>query len=151
MLTERNLIYFDPFYFKNGNACKPKYCVVLKVDSNKSVLASLPTRKDSIPVANSGVNGCVNMPNINLNCFVCQEDYEVLETSVDGDDYLTFPTLTHLYGHQLDVYEESYFDIYSKEGIDYEIIGKIRQDVYDEMIKCFKGGASVKRKFRKIL
>jgi hypothetical protein len=49
MIEERNLIYFDPFYFKNGNTAKPKYFVVLKQLGSKSVLASLPTRKDNIP------------------------------------------------------------------------------------------------------
>jgi hypothetical protein len=30
MFDEGTIIYFDPFYFKNGNAAKPKYFVVLK-------------------------------------------------------------------------------------------------------------------------
>jgi hypothetical protein len=28
MLEEGNIIYFDPFYFKNGNTAKPKYFLV---------------------------------------------------------------------------------------------------------------------------
>jgi len=30
MLEEGNIIYFDPFYFKNGNTAKRKYFIVLK-------------------------------------------------------------------------------------------------------------------------
>ena len=49
MFETGTIIYFAPFYFKNGNTAKPKYFVVLKNIENKSVIASLPTRKDSIP------------------------------------------------------------------------------------------------------
>jgi hypothetical protein len=28
--TEANIIYFEPFYFKNGNTAKEKYLLVLK-------------------------------------------------------------------------------------------------------------------------
>lgn len=46
MLEEGNIIYFTPFYFKNGKStAKPKYFIVLKANvDNKGVLASLPTR-----------------------------------------------------------------------------------------------------------
>jgi hypothetical protein len=49
VFEEGNIIYFDPFYFKNGNTAKPKYFVVLKNFNKNSILASLPTRKDTIP------------------------------------------------------------------------------------------------------
>ena len=70
MLEEGNILYFDPFYFKNGNPAKPKYFVVLKNIDNNSILASLPTSKDSIPEKEEIENGCVELPNINFNCFV---------------------------------------------------------------------------------
>lgn len=50
MFEEGNIIYFDPFYFKNGNTAKSKYFIVLKnVKDSNTILASLPTRRDSIP------------------------------------------------------------------------------------------------------
>lgn len=49
MLSEGNIIYFSPFYFKNGNTSKNKYFLVLKYIENDIVIASLPTRKDSVP------------------------------------------------------------------------------------------------------
>lgn len=49
MYLKSNIIYFNPFYFKNGNTSKDKYFVVLNNDNDKIILASLPTRKDHIP------------------------------------------------------------------------------------------------------
>ena len=69
MFQEGSIIYFTPFYFKNGNTAKPKYFVVLKNQDDQNLLASLPTRKDNIPVRNEIQNGCLELPDINLNCF----------------------------------------------------------------------------------
>ncbi len=49
MLTQRNILYFKPFYFKNGNAAKNKYFVVLSSQNDNTVLATLPTSKDHVP------------------------------------------------------------------------------------------------------
>ena len=50
MFEEGNLLYFDPFLFKNGATPKPKFFIVLKNDINDEViLATLPTSKDHIP------------------------------------------------------------------------------------------------------
>ena len=70
MYQEGNIVYFDPFYFKNGNTAKPKYFIILKCIEKYNLVASLPTRKDSIPSTETVNHGCVELPNINLNCFV---------------------------------------------------------------------------------
>lgn len=146
MFEERNLIYFDPFYFKNGNTAKPKYFVVLKRLGNKSVLASLPTRKDNIPSTNNAESGCIELPDINLNCFVLPNNTEV----TDCGKLFTFKT--YLYGHQIDEYDIDLMqDIYPNEGSDYEILGKIKPDLFAALIDCFKNSKSVKRKYRKLL
>lgn len=49
MFEEGNILYFNPFYFENGNQPKPKYFLVLKLTEDKAVLASLPTSHDHIP------------------------------------------------------------------------------------------------------
>jgi hypothetical protein len=56
---------------------KEKYFVILKNLKGRSVLASLPTRRDNIPEKDTIENGCVELPNINLNCFVISKDVEV--------------------------------------------------------------------------
>ena len=91
------MIYFDPFYFKNGNTAKTKYFVVLKNIDNKIILASLPTRKDNIPDINVKDHGCVELPDINMNCFVISPNIVVTECR----KYFVFKT--HLYGYQIDI------------------------------------------------
>src|SRR5690554_8158991 len=71
-LKAGQIIYFTPFYFKNGrSAPKPKYFIVLKKANDKSILASLPTRKDSVPnyITSEGITGCFEHKDISFNSF----------------------------------------------------------------------------------
>jgi hypothetical protein len=146
MIEERNLIYFDPFYFKNGNTAKPKYFLILKQLSNKIIIASLPTRKDTVPSNEEVSFGCVELPDINFNCFVLQENMEVTECGK------CLPEKTFLYGHQLDEHEIDLLKVlYPNEGSDYTIIGKMKSDIFENIIKCFKSSKTVKNKFKKVL
>jgi len=146
MFEKGNIIRFDPFYFKNGNTSKPKYFVVLSVSETETVIASLPTRKDSIP-ENSEIDfGCIEIPEINLNCFVIAANKEITECGK------MFDFKTHLYGHQIDDYSISLMnEIYPNEGSDYEIWGKMKKDIFTNMVNCFKTSKSVKWKYRKLL
>lgn len=146
MFEEGTIIYFDPFYFKNGNTAKPKYFIVLKNEENFNVLASLPTRTDSIPQNKSIDNGCIELPAINLNCFVISTDLSITECGKH------FDFKTHIYGHQIDVYEIEFLrEIYPLENTDYEIWGKMKSEIFLSLIECFKNSQSVKRKFRRML
>ena len=60
MFKEGNILYFDPFYFDNGNTPKPKYFLVLKEVGGQLVLASLPTSHDHIPSNKEKVHGCID-------------------------------------------------------------------------------------------
>lgn len=146
MYTQGNIIYFDPFYFKNGNKAKEKYFVVLKTFDHKTILASLPTRKDSIPEKDVIENGCIELPDINMNCFVISPNIAVTECGKH------FDFKTHLYGYEIDSYEnESMLEIYQIEGTDYIIWGKMKKQIYDALMECFKKSKSVKRKFKVLL
>ncbi len=146
MFEEGTIIYFDPFYFKNGNTAKPKYFIVLKNQAEQNILASLPTRTDSIPQKEEIDNGCIELPLINLNCFVISKDIEVTQNGK------TFDFKTHIYGHQIDVYEiKSLEEIYPLENTDYEIWGKMKEHLFLSLIECLKNSKSVKRKYRRIL
>ena len=146
MFEEGTIIYFDPFYFKNGNTAKPKYFVVLKNHADQNILASLPTRTDSIPQKEEIENGCIELPSINLNCFV------ISDAIVVTDCGKTFDFKTHIYGHQIDVYEiDSLKEIYPIEDTDYKIWGKMKEEIFLLLIKCLKNSKSVKRKYQKIL
>lgn len=146
MYSEGNIIYFDPFYFKNGNKSKEKYFVVLKTTEDKTILASLPTRKDSIPDKDVIENGCIELPDINMNCFVISPNIEVTECGKH------FDFKTHLYGYEIDSYETKLMlEIYQVEGSDYVIWGKMKNDIFSSMILCFRNSQSVKRKFKYLL
>jgi hypothetical protein len=146
MLEERNIIRFDPFYFKNGNTAKPKFFLVLKKSEFKTVIASLPTRKDTIPASEIVSQGCIEIPEINLNCFVIPKNVGLTECGK------MFDFQTFLYGHQLDDYSiESIYEIYPNEGSDYELWGKMKQEIFDNLISCFKTSKTVKWKYRKLL
>ena len=146
MFKAGNIIYFTPFYFKNGNPAKPKYFVVLADTGNGAVLASLPTRKDSIPKANEVDRGCVEIPDINMNCYVIPPNQPVTRCNKCFD----FPT--HIYGYQLDTFKLSWLhDIYRIEGVDYEIFGQMQKHLFDDLINCLRTSRSVKKKFIRML
>lgn len=146
MFEEGTIVYFDPFYFKNGNTAKAKYFVILKKIDGKSLLASLPTRKDYIPEKDLIQNGCIELPEINLNCFI------ISKTTIITTCGKKFDFDTHLYGHQIDEYEiELMNEIYPLENTDYVIWGTIKPEIFRELIICFKNSKSTKRKFKKLL
>jgi len=146
MFTEGEIIYFDPFYFKNGNTAKEKYCLILKTVGSKSIVASLPTRTDSIPVAHENETGCVELPEANLNCFVIAAGNPVTK---DGD---SFPFKTLLYGHEVEAYDlELMQEVYVIEGTDYVRWGQMLPKMFSEILDCFKNSKSVKRGVKKLL
>jgi hypothetical protein len=146
MYEEGNIIYFTPFYFKNGNTAKDKYFVVLKNVEEKLILATLPTRRDNIPAKDTIKDGCVELPEINLNCFVISEKTQATECG----KYFDFPT--HIYGHQLDTHTLEQLDSnYKIEDVDYEIWGKMDSSVFEKLIECLRTSNSVKRKHIKLL
>lgn len=146
MYSEGNIIYFNPFYFKNGNTAKEKYFVVLKSINGNAILASLPTRKDYIPDKDVIENGCIELPDISMNCFVISSNTEVTECGKH------FDFKTHLYGYEIDSYDTKLMlEIYQIEGTDYVIWGKMKNDIFTSMMDCFKNSKSVKRKFKHFL
>lgn len=146
MFEEGYIIYFDPFYFKNGNPAKPKYFVVLKLFGQNSILAALPTRKDSIPADQTITQGCIELPEINLNCYVISNKVIITECGKQ------FDFTTHIYGYQLDDYSTlSLQDMYPNEGSDYMIWGKIRPEIFIDLIDCLKNSKTVKMKYKRLL
>lgn len=90
--------WFDPFYFNNGNPAKPRYFLVAKHYKNNILISSLSTRKVEIPQNESLLEGCPEIPDFNLNCFIIPKKIEV---TVCGKMF-DFKTI---YGHQLDLNE----------------------------------------------
>ena len=146
MLSEGNILYFDPFYFKNGNPAKPKFFVVLKNDGVNSIIGSLPSSKDFVPLEHTKDSGCVELPEINLNCFIISPT-QIVTTN---DKKFAFPTF--IYSQQIDDYRLDYLkELYPNEGVDYDIWGKMKPRLFKDLIKCIKSSKSVKNKYKKAL
>ncbi|WP_199139668.1 hypothetical protein [Pedobacter sp. ASV12] len=146
MYVPGNIIYFDPFYFKDGSASKPKYFLVIKLVGESVLLASLPSSVDHLPRNVEIDHGCIEIPEGNINCYVFKAG-----RNITSNDWC-FPKNTFLYGQWLDDYEIALLnDIYPVENIDYQIIGKLTDAELANVIGCFLNSASVKRKFKRIL
>ena len=146
MLTKGNVLYFTPYHFKNNHTPKNKFFVVLKNNDNKSILASLPTSKNHIPHNDEIKDGCIELPDICLNCFVISEDTKVTTCNKK------FDFMTYIYGHELETEEvEKMNEKYVIEGSDYIIWGKMKDEMLDKIIECLSKSESVKNKHKKML
>ena len=142
MFTEGTIIYFTPFYFKNGNQAKNKYFVVLKNTGTNCLIASLPSSKNHVPSDSQKPHGCIK----DFNCFVIAPTFIVTQCGK------SFPLTTYLYGHQLDEYTIQFLEeLYPNPIADYKIWGQMETSLFQELITCFKNSKSVKRKYKKIL
>jgi hypothetical protein len=144
---EGAILFFNPFFFKDGNGSKPKYFIVLKVIGENAIVASLPSSQDYVPAAaNTSKTCCNDLPEAGFNCFVFAANQ-----IVTNNDW-SFPKTTFLYGKQLDEYSiEKLKDRYPIEGINYEVMGKLKTKIYQQVVACFKSSAVVKRKFKNLL
>ena len=143
---EGDVLYFDLLYFKNGNTPKAKYFIVLKTSGATTILASLPSSRDFRPTASANSYGCVEVPEACFNCFVFKAGLPITTNN------WAFPLDTFVYGQQIDEYELATLqDIYPVEGLDYKILGRLRDADFRQLKKCFSQSASVKRRFRRLL
>lgn len=63
-----------------------------------------------------------------------------------------FTFTTYLYGHEIDDYDiEKMKEIYPNEGSDYVVFGKMKSELFKNLMDCFKTSLSVKRKYKKLL
>lgn len=146
MFTPGAILYFDPFYFKNGNPPKAKYFIVLTVTPTNTVLATLPSSKDFVPSSQAIVKGCIDIEAANFNCYVFTAGEPV---ATNG---WAFPRNTFVYGQQLDEYE--IVDLQSRypvDGLDYEVVGQLTPNEFERLRACLFASAAVKRKFKRML
>ena len=146
MYTAGNIIYFDPFFFKNGSLPKPKYFLVLSTLDQHTILASLPSSKNHLPSDLPIVHGCINMPESCISCYIFQKQFPITEKE------WAFPETTFLYGNWIDEFPLAILkETYKVEGLEYELIGTMKTDEFLKVKECFKNSATVKRKFKRIL
>lgn len=146
MGDEGNILYFDLFYFRNSSTPKAKYFIVVKTSGSTTILASLPSSRDFRPTSSSETYGCVEVPEACFNCYVFKGGFPVTA------DNWAFPLDTFVYGQQIDEYEIATLqDIYPVQGLDYKILGRLKDAEFRQLKACFVQSASVKRRFRRLL
>jgi hypothetical protein len=146
MYAAGNLIYFDPFYFKDGSPSKPKYFLVLKVINDRAILASLPSSVDHLPRNIDIKHGCIEIPEGCINCYVFKANVSITTNN------WSFGLDTFLYGQWIDDFSiELLNDLYPVEEIDYHIVGELDDHELQNVIKCFSSSASVKQKYKRML
>lgn len=146
MFQEGELIYFTPFYFKNGNTSKNKYFIILKIIGDNTLLASLPTSNNIAPSLVDKQHGCINLDDRCYNCYLFEANRPICTNS------FAFERQTHIYGNEVEDYEVTNFiSIYGIEGVDFKRIGMLTETEYNSLIECLKSSDSVKRKIKKIL
>jgi hypothetical protein len=140
------IIYFQPFYFKNGNTSKNKYFVVLKIISDKIIIASLPSSISKAPSLVNITHGCINNEERCFNCYVFQKHKVVCSNG------FYFEMDTFIYGNEVEDYEiDTLSQVYAIEGIDFEHVGNLTKEEFDALYICLKESSSTKRKIKKLL
>lgn len=146
MYSPGKLIYFDPFYFKNGDPSKPKYFLVLKVIDNLVVLASLPSSQIHLPATQQIIHGCLEIPEACINCYIFKANIPITKCG------WSFQLDTFLYGPWIDDFSlEILQKNYQIEGVDYEIIGELTDAELSNILLCFSNSTNVKRKYKRLL
>lgn len=146
MFQPKQILYFNEFYFKNGNTSKAKYLIILGVVNSKTIVASLPTSKNTTPSLLDKRHGCVNIDDRCFNCYLFEPGKSVCENG------FAFELPTYVYGNQVEDYElEIMEEIYPIKGVDYEEKGILTDAEFIAIIKCIINSASTKRKIKKLL
>ena len=146
MFLEGQIIYFEPFYFKNGNTAKNKSFIVLKNIDNITIIASLPTRTSKAPALINVTHGCMNDDERCFNCYLFEKDKVITDTG------FAFDMNTYVYGNEVEDYEVQILSsVYAIENVDYIIIGKLNDNEYSNLYKCLTNSTSIKRRLKRLL
>lgn len=151
MFKEGNLLKFKPFIFKNGACPKDKYFLVLKEMKNTMILASLPTSKDHVPTDVELQEGCIELPDrqVNIYIFLAKQNIAIHpETQVP----FCFELNTFIYGADIDTYPTFSFEQQINNGeTEVELLGKVTEEQFSALKECLKRSKMVKNKFKRVL
>ncbi len=151
MFETGNILYFEPFIFKNGFEPKNKYFLILKKENDKVVLASLPTSKDAVPNNVTKELGCIDDPKISFNCFYFPSGVDIA-TNFSINKRFSFPRCTYVYGYRID---EFCLELFEKQlesnQTNITLKGTLDKDIHRDLISCLKNSSCVKNKYKKII
>ncbi len=146
MLEAGNILYIYDFQFKNGNPDRNKYFIILNVVDDDLFIASLPTKHDHVPGQIAKVQGCLNDDKLRFNCYYFPKDHIITDDTLFG-----FPLNTYVYGEQVDSYSVSRFNATYTELVDYELMGKMKDDEFQSLVECLKQSGQTKRRIKRLL
>jgi hypothetical protein len=146
MFTPGNILYFTPFYFKNGAASKNKYFIVLKDIDGQLILASLPSSRIKLPHRIPENHGCIEVPEGCINCYLFVRD------RVIGQNGFAFPLLTAIYGEEIAFYQKDVIENqYPLENIHYKVVDRLLPQELEAVLECLRSSSSVSRKYKRVL
>jgi hypothetical protein len=147
LFTERQVLYFRPFYFKNGAIPQNKFLVILKNIGDVIIVASLPTKVNNAPSLITITHGCINHNDRKFSCYIFEPGRPVCENGF----YFDLPT--HMYGDQINDYELKAItrDGTIKEGVEYEIVGMLTQQEFSSIYQCLSQNNSTKNRIKRLL
>lgn len=146
MFEAGSILFFDPFYFENGNNPKPKYFLVIKELDGQVILASLPTSRDSVPATIEKIHGCIEHPEINFNCYYFKAG-KLVASDQEDDVHFAFPKDTYVYGFRIALFDVDIFNRQmAMEKTNVTIKGYLYDDEYRALIDCLKKSTAVKKK-----
>jgi hypothetical protein len=147
MYSPGAILYFTPFYFSNGNSCKNKYFIVLGVDGDDMVIASLPTSKDHVPENLTKTHRCINNDAMRINCYFFEKNRKISECGK-----FSFPMDTYLYGEHIQSLSRAKLEeIYPLEGKDFISLGLLNDIEFKALKLCLRNSGNVKNKLKKYL
>lgn len=145
MFEVGKLLRFDPFIFPDGGQPKAKYFIVLHNDGNGVLLATLPTSKDHVPGDVYHREGCLEIPERQVNVFVIPAGKQV--TAIH-----TFQRNTFIYGAALRTYSKAAFECQQIDGkTTIQDLGIIEPMLFQLLIDCLKSSSAVRGRFKKLL
>jgi hypothetical protein len=141
----RQIIYFNSFQFKNGNTPRTKYFIILANTADNVIIASLPTRTNTVPSFVTVDHGCINIDERCYNSYLFKKD------KIIGDKGFFFDMPTFIYGDQVEDYKVELLETNYIEDIDYVIVDTLIKEEFAAVINCLKNSSSVKFKIKKRL
>ena len=151
MFKEGYLLYFEPFFFKNGSLPKNKFFIVVKNDENGLLLASLPTSKDHIPADLDVHSGVYEIKERGVSIFVFLANEEIATEPVTNKRF-AFPRNTFLYAEQLEEYPLLSLQNQYESGLTkVHVVGILDKGIFQAIREFFKQSAKVRRKLKKLL
>ena len=111
-----------------------------------TIVASLPTSINNAPSLIT-TYGCIDIPEKQFNCFVFAKNIPIC------DNEECFPRDTHVYGEQIEAYTYDQLTAGKVlvDGIDYEVIGNFKKDVFTSLLDCIKTSNAIKARVLKLL